>query len=651
MSSSADYPPRAGPVRQQSRTPLLSITLSQPGPLDEDDDDEEPTPSSPLLNAKGAGRRGSSGSASGSVDERAGATRGAGGSIADATTFPSSSAEDPQPQLTPLDLTLERIGVGRYQKQLLILCGLGWAADNMWLQCIAVILPRVQKSFRVEDQWIGLLSTSTFAGMMVGACGWGSYSDAYGRLPAFNLTLLLTAIFGVASAFAPSFGWLCFALFLLGTGVGGSMPTDGTLFLENIPKTSHFLLTGLSVFFSLGAIFTSLLGLFILPQFTCVPATTGEADCSPTEEGWRYMLGTLGIVSIAMFLARVLFFRLQESAKFLVAINRPTQAVVALRRISKMNGEDVKWALSDVIDDTESASSSGRNKTQTRTGGYETTSDTGSPPRRPSPPLSPSSDVSDLDLESDPSLSYAFAHRPARLRNAHDRPEWLDRLPSGWQPGVEDYLARVRELLGDGEGRQTTMLVWGVWGLASAGYTIFNVFLPKFLESKLSNLPESTPEQTLWDYVLYTAAGLPGSIIGAYLVETSLGRAKTLAFATLATAAGTFVFVWVESARAVVGSSMAVSLAATLMYAVIYSFTPELFSTSTRGTATGLSSALSRLSGIIAPLVTGVLLSISIQLPLLVSGVCFAATAGCAWGLRAAERRLGGRTRGAVMAH
>lgn len=37
----------------------------------------------------------------------------------------------------------------------------------MWLQCVAVILPRVQEHYSVSDRWIGLLSASIFAGMMV----------------------------------------------------------------------------------------------------------------------------------------------------------------------------------------------------------------------------------------------------------------------------------------------------------------------------------------------------------------------------------------------------------------------------------------------------------------------------------------------------
>ena len=89
----------------------------------------------------------------------------------------------------------------------------------------------------------------------VGAWGWGSCpsiplrprgpslmvylsptdSDSQGRTPAFNFTLLLTAVFGILSAFAPTFPWLCLALFGLGTGVGGSMPTDGTLCVDNSP--------------------------------------------------------------------------------------------------------------------------------------------------------------------------------------------------------------------------------------------------------------------------------------------------------------------------------------------------------------------------------------------------------------------------------
>lgn len=61
--------------------------------------------------------------------------------------------------------------------------------------------------------------------------------------------------------------------------------------------------------------------------------------------------------------------------------------------------------------------------------------------------------------------------------------------------------------------------------------------------------------------------------------------------------------------------------------AVIYGYTPEVFPSSYRGTACGIASSFSRLAGVLAPLLTGILLSIDVSLPLYVACSCFAVTA------------------------
>ena len=80
-----------------------------------------------------------------------------------------------------------------------------------------------------------------FAGMMFGAVGWGTCelplpiverkfptslpgSDLMGRTTAFNATLFLTSLFGVFASLASTFGWLCIALFFLGSAVGVRSP-------------------------------------------------------------------------------------------------------------------------------------------------------------------------------------------------------------------------------------------------------------------------------------------------------------------------------------------------------------------------------------------------------------------------------------------
>lgn len=90
------------------------------------------------------------------------------------------------------------------------------------------------------------------------------------------------------------------------------MPTDGTIFLENIPTRSQFLLTGLSVFFSIGAVISSLLGLLIIPSASCPesePTTTERKACDVEMEndGWRWMLRILGGMVSSLVGARPVF--------------------------------------------------------------------------------------------------------------------------------------------------------------------------------------------------------------------------------------------------------------------------------------------------------------------------------------------------------
>lgn len=117
--------------------------------------------------------------------------------------------------------------------------------------------------------------------------------------------------------------------------------------------------------------------------------------------------------------------------------------------------------------------------------------------------------------------------------------------------------------------------------------------------------------------------------MGAWLIETRLGRKGSMFVSAIITALGILVFVWVDSSFGVITSSMGVSLAVTLMYAVIYSYTPEVFETRIRGTACGMAAAVSRLAGITSPVATGLMLTVSVSLPLYVSAACFAISAYC----------------------
>ncbi|KAF7339216.1 MFS general substrate transporter [Mycena venus] len=482
---------------------------------------------------------------------------------------------DPRSQL---DKTIDRIGMGRYQWTLLCLCGFGWMADNMWIQAVAIVLPRVQQHYSVPDHYIGVVSSAMFAGMMIGAVGWGTCSDLLGRSTAFKATPFFTALFGILASFSYDYTSLCFLTFLLGTAVGGSLPTDGTLVTEHMPQDKLHFVTGLSIFLSVGAVVAIVFALLLVPPSSCAVVTT--IPCDPAlNNGWKYLIGALGVVTLVIFISRILLFRLQESPRFLVHAGRPAEALTALQLIARFNGYSIlasELQLADV-DDTAAATAGNRAEYQAIWG-------------------------SDKDY---------LPHWARRL---------LDRLQMVLVP----------------EWRRTTILVWSTWCWMAFAFTIFTVFLPKLLEaSGTKSLDES-----LWEVLISRIAGFPGSLLGARLIITPLGRRWSLAGSTLVTAGSCVLFVFAQSAQSSLAihiSTIGFGLASKTMYAILYGWTPEIFATKVRGTACGLASALSRIGGMIAPILGGVLLRFSRAAPVYTSMVAFVVTAGCVLLLREGE--------------
>lgn len=148
------------------------------------------------------------------------------------------------------------------------------------------------------------------------------------------------------------------------------MPTDGTLLLEHMPNGKQYLVTALSVFFSLGSVLSAVVGLVVIPSRSCPPAPA-ECDVATQNTGWKYLLASLGVLvslqyhvrsfcevksappqfqTLLMFLARMVFFRLHESPRYLVHAGRHQEAVESLQLISKFNGSELNLDVEDVRD-------------------------------------------------------------------------------------------------------------------------------------------------------------------------------------------------------------------------------------------------------------------------------------------------------------
>ncbi|KAJ2586475.1 hypothetical protein H4R99_008447, partial [Coemansia sp. RSA 1722] len=533
-----------------------------------------------------------------------------------------------------LNRMISNIGFGRYHRRVLALCGLGWLADNMWMQCVACILPRVQQHFGISNSRIGLMSSSMFLGLMCGALVWGPVSDRFGRLIAYRWTLVVSATFGLLASFVPSFSLLCLCLFGLGSGVGGNMPVDGAIFLEFIPREKRHLLTMLSIFFSIGSALTAAAALALLPPFSC-PDDSGPEGCdvSKHNNGWRYLLVTMSLVTVCMVVLRNACFRLHESPKFLLQNKRRSDVVFVLKKIVHFNGGTAKQPLSSEYE--ESAA-----QARSADGADRGTGSGGLLPRRNTEESSSDSDTGSW-LEW-PEIDDTENTANSQTQQSTSKKSWARSFFNAAKSAL-DVGAYVRMLkpLFSRQLLRTTVLIWLIWGIVAMGFTMFNVFLPKLLEANSGKQPEAsetTPgSHTIQihvyrDSLIYAVSGVPGSIIGAWLVGTRLGRIYSMALSTFISGLALVAFAMAakssNSALTIVSSSV-FGLMSTLMFAVIYAYTPEVFHPSVRGTACGTASALGRVAGIIAPLITGLLLEISTTVPLYVSVGLLWIAGGC----------------------
>ena len=224
-------------------------------------------------------------------------------------------------------------GLGRFHAWVVVLCGLGWMADNAWLQVVSVCMVSVQRQFQIQDGYkMSMPAVAIMLGGVVGSSFWGYVSDSRGRIFAFNATIIFSGIFGIAAAASNSFPLYVGALLLVGFGVGGNLPVDGAMFCEFLPGSVRGrLMVLLSVFWSLGGFFVALLGWAFIPQHICPPS----GPCTDGNNyGWRMVIGCMSMYCFLVLLARR---KIPESPAYLVSKQKLSAAKKCIQTIARRN--------------------------------------------------------------------------------------------------------------------------------------------------------------------------------------------------------------------------------------------------------------------------------------------------------------------------
>ncbi|KAL2257858.1 hypothetical protein VTK26DRAFT_9075 [Humicola hyalothermophila] len=462
-----------------------------------------------------------------------------------------------------LNHAIQQIGMGAYQWQLFAVISFGWASDNLWPIVTSLVLPPLTAEFSPARP--PLLTLAQNVGLLAGALFWGFGCDVFGRRWAFNLTLGVTAVFGLCAAGSPSFAAAGVFAALWSFGVGGNLPVDSAIFLEFLPASHQYLLTVLSVSWAVAQVVATLVAWPLLGSLTCEEdggEGEGGSECTRGENmGWRYLMITMGGLTVIMFLVRFVLFTIHESPKYLMGKGRDEDAVRIIHEVARRNGKSCGLTVED--------------------------------------------------------LKACEPEGYVRQANV---------LSSAVKRKLEDVKAeRVRALFSTRKLALSTGLIMVVWAFIGLGYPLYNAFLPYIQAARGADFGDGSTYLTYRNSLIIAVLGVPGALLGGLLVELPrFGRKGTLSLSTVLTGAFLYASTTALNSQSLLGWNCAFSFTSNVMYAVLYSFTPELFPTPQRGTGNALTATCNRIFGIMAPIVA-MFADLQTAAPVYTSGALFIA--------------------------
>lgn len=226
---------------------------------------------------------------------------------------------------------LDEIGFTWYHFKLFCLNGMGYATDSQITLLESLVRTMINHDFGKPFPVTNVLN---YAGMLVGALFWGFLADLIGRKVAFNLSLLLSALFTIYGGTMGTLSSYGVMIFLMAWASGGNLVLDTTTFLEFLPSRHNWLVTFFAFFWGIGGTIAAATAYAFIPRYSCT-----ATECpDPANNGWRYLFYTNGSIVLFFAIARVTIIRLKETPKFLVSNKRDDEAVANLQAIATKYG-------------------------------------------------------------------------------------------------------------------------------------------------------------------------------------------------------------------------------------------------------------------------------------------------------------------------
>ncbi|MDX5932361.1 MFS transporter [Acidiphilium acidophilum] len=222
----------------------------------------------------------------------------------------NAAPSDPRSDRDLLE-TLSELRWNRFHTVVVLLFGLGWALDAFEVTLIGNVLGALRQHFGLGAYAMSFILAAWFAGLMLGASGFGLLSDRFGRRRVFLASLVLYGVATLATAFAPDFASLIALRLIAGIGVGAEYSAINAAIAELMPRKSRGRASALVLnFWPVGSFAAAVLAWLVLSAL-------------PPDIGWRVVFGLGGMIALS-----AAWFRryLPESPRWLIAAGRGDEA-------------------------------------------------------------------------------------------------------------------------------------------------------------------------------------------------------------------------------------------------------------------------------------------------------------------------------------
>jgi len=396
--------------------------------------------------------------------------------------------------------------------------------------------------------------------MLIGALFWGLTADVIGRRFAFNVSLFICSIFGVAAGAAPTWASLAFFISLVGFGGGGNLILDTTVFLAYLPSNKQWVLTWLAAWWGLGQ---TIAGLVAWPcmSISYLNCTSFDTCTYDNNKGWRILMYSCSAMVFVMSILRVTVIRLRETPKYLLGEGKDEQVVAVFHELATRYNRPCTITVEELA--ACGVVRSAHVGKGTQIGGM--------------------------------TLHFSFS----------------------------EFWLHLRGLFATKKIGLSTVLVWFSWTLIGLAYPLFYVFLSSYLASRGADFGTLSNNVTWRNYALVNICGIFGPMLAGHMANYKvLGRKYTMVIGALITMAFFFGYTQITNENENIALSCIIGFTLNIYYGTLYAYTPEVLPSAHRATGNGIAVACNRVMGILSAVIATVA-NTSTSVPIFLCGALY----------------------------